>query len=66
MANGGAMLKIEKSRYLCNALTDRHEIRQNEAAALNRPLAAEMGSNYFDHVYFWDVFTFLNVLKIII
>jgi len=32
----------EKSRYLDNALTDRHEIRQGDAKAFNRPCAAAM------------------------
>jgi len=37
-----AMLKNEKLRYLGNALTERLEIRQSDAKALNHPYAAVM------------------------
>jgi len=37
-----AMLKTEKSRYFDNALTCRHEIRQGDSKALNRPCASVM------------------------
>jgi len=36
------MLKTVKSRYFGDALTDRDEIRQGGAKALNRPRAAAM------------------------
>jgi len=42
MADGRPMLKTEKLRYLCDALTNHHKIRQGDAKALNRPCAAAM------------------------
>jgi len=55
------MLKTEKSRYLDNAMTDRHEIRQSDAKALNPPCAEAMRP--FVKLLFNQLFIYITTLK---